>query len=120
MSVKLIEALNDAVHDYGFQVKTDLDGNFMVQDLPIDSPIQIKNCHLQYHPARKTLYVFHETTGVCILRITGLKVPEDNIKPQYSRCTLAEIQIEGHADISTYEGAVSNPSSAINGKALVR
>lgn len=79
----------------------------------------VKECVLQYDPERRVLYVHSEKTGACVLRITGLDVPPDNMIGDPASCSLAEIQLHGHV-VVTPAVSVTESDLTVNGRALVR
>lgn len=122
MNKDLINDLVATAAQHGVKLIVANDESIQLEECPPDpsKSIYIPDCTIHYHPTRKVLYVFCERTGVCVLRITGLKVPPKTLESYTSWDTLAEIQMEGHADISTLELALKEPSSPVNGRALVR
>lgn len=79
----------------------------------------VKDCTLQYDSDRRVLYVHNEKTGACVLRITGLEVPPENMDGDPANCCLAEIQLHGHVVI-TPAVAITESDLSVNGRALVR
>jgi len=84
-----------------------------------DDEVRIQDCYVQYNPSRRVLYVFHKN-GTCVLRITGLQVPKENLIPPMDRTCLAEIQLAGHAIANMEYIRSGGPDMAIDGKAIVR
>lgn len=85
----------------------------------MDKPFIVRDCTLKYDPNRRVLYVHNDKTGVCVLRITGLNVPSENMDGDPSNCALAEIQLHGHLTV-TSALPITESDLTVNGRALVR